>query len=111
MKLNGIVALMAISSLGVLMGCVKPDDTPAPTAQSEAAARPAASDDKLLASVRETLAAEPLLKGEKIEVTVKDGTVALSGTVATGAAKMKAEDLARSVPEVFGVDAEKLFSK
>ena len=109
-----IAALAMLVALACSMaGCTKPAGEPAAggSGQAAGAAKPASTDDKIAAAVKAKLAADPGLSKETIAVSVKDGRVALSGTVTDGSARIQAENVARSVPEVFGVDAEKLVAK
>jgi len=81
------------------------------TQEDRAALKPQQSDDAILKAVKGAFAKDPALSREKIDVTVKDGRVTLTGTVSSTALKIRAEDLAREVPEVFGVDAERLMAR
>jgi osmotically-inducible protein OsmY len=67
-----------------------------------AAAKPV-SDDFLVDTIRQKLAADPVVKGGAIEVIVKDGTVTLRGTVEEDKQKNKAEKVAKRVSGVKGV--------
>ena len=107
------LTLMAAMLACSITGCTKPTDDASgggPTAVS-GAAKPSTPDDKIAQAVKEKIAADSELKGEKIDVQVKDGRVALTGTVSSDLKRIKAEDAARAVDDVFGVDAEKLVVK
>ena len=58
-----------------------------------AAAKPV-SDDFIIDTIRQKLAADPVVKGGAIEVIAKDGVVTLTGTVDTYLKKWKAEEAA-----------------
>ena len=106
-----LTAVLIISA-----GCAKPADT-APTSgggpmQTSDGSKPGASDDTILKAVKDKFAADSDLSKEKIDIQVKDGRVALSGTVSSDAIKIKAEDTARDASDdVFGVEADKLVPK
>ena len=108
-KLTLLAALLACS----ITGCTKPTDesSGASPAAESAAARPSTPDNKIAQAVKEKFATDSELKGEKIDVQVKDGRVTLTGTVSSDLKRIKAEDAARAVDDVFGVDAEKLVVK
>lgn len=98
--LVGVVALCA--------SCGKPNEGTARVA-AEAGGQPSArSDEQILGEVKKAFAADPDLKDEPIDISVKDGRVSLKGEVSSAEIRVKAEDMARSVPEVAGVDAEGL---
>jgi len=67
-----------------------------------AAAKPV-SDDFLVDTIRQKLAADPIVKGGAIEVVVKDGAVTLRGTVEEDKQKSKAEKIAKKVNGVKSV--------
>lgn len=94
-------------------GCTKPeqDSVGSNAADSKALSKPATPDAKIESMVKGKFIADSELKNEKIQVSVKDGRVTLTGEVSSDAVRIKAEDTARSVDDVFGVDAEKLVSK
>lgn len=52
------------------------------------------SDERIMEDVRERLREDRFIDASTIEVTVKDGEVTLSGTVASRGLKYRAEDLA-----------------
>ncbi|NLI01060.1 MAG: BON domain-containing protein [Chthonomonadales bacterium] len=91
--------------------CGKPGNGATKVNTEVGAQMPAMSDDKILAEVKKAFSADPVLQNEKIEIAVKDGRVTLTGSVSSGEVRIKAEDTARAVPEVFGVDAEKLIAQ
>jgi len=105
--------IWALGALIALCGsCGKPQNGGAGSdAQEVGAQRPAIADEQILAEVKKAFAADPDLRKETIEVTVKDGRVTLVGFVSSGEVRIRAEDKVRSQPEVFGVDAEKLIVK
>ena len=70
--------------------------------QSFAAGKPV-SDDFLIDTIRQKLAADPVVKGGAIAVDVKDGAVVLSGTVEEEKQRNKAEKVARKVNGVKSV--------
>jgi len=101
------VAALAMVAMG--LGCARPDGARNAAADATSGSKaPTKSDADILADVKRAFAADPDLRKQKIQVEVKDGRVTLVGTVDDGAVRIKAEDKARAVPEVFGVDAERL---
>jgi osmotically-inducible protein OsmY len=70
-----------------------------------AAAKPV-SDDFLIDTIRQKLAADQVVKGGAIEVVVKGGVVTLSGTVEEDKQKNKAEKIAKKVNGVKSVTNE-----
>jgi len=106
------VVLPAIVALSIA-GCPKPaaEQGTGGTQPPVGVARPSSSDGRIAAAVKAKLAGDSSLRAERIDVTVKDGRVALSGTVSDGSIRIQAESAARSVDDVFGVDAEKLVVK
>lgn len=110
MRFRCAAAAMFMTILA-LPGCVKPEEKAGEPGAAAAGARPTTPDDKIAAAVKEKFAADPDLKKESIQVAVKDGRVTLTGTTSSDAAKIKAEDAARAVNDVFGVDAEKLVAR
>jgi hypothetical protein len=104
----------------VLAGCTEPQNPTSPPpgtpgsagqAQTDTGMKPAVGDDKIKEEVKKAFASDPELSKETIEIDVKDGRVILKGTVSSSQVKMKAEDAARNVPEVFGVDTGDLLLK
>jgi len=67
-----------------------------------AASKPV-SDDFISDTIREKLAADTVVKGGNIEVTVKDGAVVLKGRVEEDKQKSRAEKLAKKVSGVKSV--------
>lgn len=61
------------------------------------------SDDFLVDTIRQRLAADQIVKGGAIEVIVKDGAVTLRGTVEEDKQKNKAEKIAKKVSGVKSV--------
>jgi hyperosmotically inducible protein len=70
-----------------------------------AASKPV-TDDFLVDTIRQKLAADQVVKGGAIEVIVKDGAVTLKGTVEENAQKNKAEKIAKKVSGVKSVTNE-----
>ena len=64
------------------------------------------SDDYIVDSVRQKLAADTLVKGGNIEVLSKDGAVVLKGRVEEEKQKNKAEKIAKKVDGVKSVKNE-----
>jgi osmotically-inducible protein OsmY len=67
------------------------------------AANKPVSDDFLIDTIRQKLAADQIVKGGAIEVIVKDGAVTLRGTVEEDRQKSKAEKIAKKVNGVKSV--------
>jgi osmotically-inducible protein OsmY len=61
------------------------------------------TDDFLVDTIRQKLAADEVVKGGAIEVIVKDGAVTLRGTVDEDSQKNKAEKIAKKVSGVKSV--------
>ena len=110
--MRGSVSCLLLGAL-LLSGCTKPQETSAGNgpAAGVSQAKPNTPDEKIASAVKGKLAADSELKNEKIEVSVRDGRVTLTGEVSSDAARIKAEDTARGVDDVFGVDAEKLVTR
>ncbi|HEX4278217.1 MAG TPA: BON domain-containing protein [Bryobacteraceae bacterium] len=72
---------------------------------ASAASKPV-SDDFLIDTIRQKLAADQVVKGGAIEVVVKNGAVTLSGTVEEDKQKNKAEKIAKKVSGVKSVTNE-----
>jgi osmotically-inducible protein OsmY len=70
--------------------------------QAPAANKPV-SDDFLVDTIRQKLAADQVVKGGAIVVDVKEGQVRLSGTVEEDRQKTKAEKIAKKVTGVKSV--------
>ena len=62
------------------------------------------SDDKIYDMVRQKLANDPDVKGGSFDVTVKNGSVTMKGTVHDEHAREKAEKIARKVKGVTSVN-------
>src|SRR4030095_12061965 len=77
--------LLAISGLG---GCAKSVETPTPT------------DASITDAVRASLSTDSQLSGQKVDVTVSNGEVTLSGEVSSDAAHLQAYKLANETPGV-----------
>jgi len=86
----------ALFSALLLLAPVFPLQTPALAQQQHEVA----SDDLIADTVRQKLASDQVVKGGALEVAVKDGTVTLSGAVASEKVKARAERLARGVKGV-----------
>ena len=109
-KSNRLLMLCAAGAVGALAACSPQDRTAADkpatsTAQStmERGAdntKRAASDTAITAKVKSALLADDKVKGTKIDVETKEGTVTLTGTAATPAEKEQAERLASAVEGV-----------
>jgi|ERR1017187_5828517 osmotically-inducible protein OsmY len=67
------------------------------------AANKPVTDDFLVDTIRQKLAADQVVKGGAIEVVVKDGVVTLKGTVEEDRQKNKAEKIAKKVSGVKSV--------
>ena len=108
-----ILIMLAVVISIAICGCTKPPgNSPGAVSSAEAgAAKPAASDEKIAEAVKTKFAADPKLKGEKINVEVKDARVKLTGTISSDFAQIRAEDTAQEVDDGFGVDAEKLVAR
>lgn len=61
-------------------------------------------DLELQANVREQIISVPELKAQPIEIKVKNRTVTLTGTVASDAQKLRAEQLVQNTPKVAAVN-------
>jgi osmotically-inducible protein OsmY len=75
-----------------------------------AASKPV-TDDFLVDTIRQKLAADQVVKGGAIEVVVKDGAVTLKGTVEEDRQKNKAEKIAKKVTGVKSVSNELKISR
>ena len=75
-----------------------------------AAAKPV-SDDFISDTIRQKLAADPVVKGGAIDVVVKDGSVTLSGKVEEVKQRNKAEKIAKKVEGVKSVANELQLAK
>ena len=64
------------------------------------------TDDFLIDTIRQKLAADQVVKGGAIEVIVKDGAVTLKGSVEEPAQRNKAEKIAKKVNGVKSVANE-----
>jgi hyperosmotically inducible protein len=80
-------------------------DNAAADAPKESASLGAAMDDTAItAKVKQRLASDDRLQAAKIDVETNNGVVTLSGSAPTGELKSAAEQLARNVAEVQGID-------
>src|SRR5580658_2610192 len=75
-----------------------------------AASKPV-TDDFLIDTIRQKLAADQIVKGGAIEVICKDGAVTLKGTVEENAQKNKAEKIAKKVNGVKSVTNEIMIAR
>jgi osmotically-inducible protein OsmY len=75
-----------------------------------AASKPV-TDDFLIDTIRQKLAADQIVKGGAIEVICKDGAVTLKGTVEEPAQKNKAEKIAKKVNGVKSVTNEIMIAR
>jgi osmotically-inducible protein OsmY len=75
------------------------------------AASTPASDDFLVDTIRQKLAADQVVKGGAIEVTCKDGAVILKGKVEEMRQKSKAEKIAKKVSGVKSVENDLQIAK
>jgi hyperosmotically inducible periplasmic protein len=99
-------ALVAMLGLGA---CHGPDgqmsDSEAAAAPKESASLGAALDDiAITAKVKQRLASDERIRNVDIAVETNNGVVTLSGSAPSGDAKDAAEELARNVAEVQGID-------
>jgi osmotically-inducible protein OsmY len=122
---RGAVALLLAAGVLALGACSKPDNettmgkkvdsavakseqagtTAKAKTESAAASVAGAMDDaSITAAVSTGLAKDPDLSAIKIDVDTKGGQVTLSGPAPTAAAKARAEEIAKSVKGVSGVD-------
>ena len=116
-KPNRLLMLCVAGVVGTLAACSPQDRTaadgtkrtaPSSTAQSSVEkgaenTKRAASDTAITAKVKSALLADEKVKGTKIDVETKEGTVTLTGTAATPAEKEQAERLASAVEGVRSV--------
>ena len=77
--------LLALSGLG---GCAKSVETPTPT------------DASITDAVKASLSTDSQLSGQRVDVTVSNGEVTLSGEVSSDAAHLQAYKLANETPGV-----------
>ena len=108
LKRKSLIALGIAATLG-MTGCNRPDgqmsDSAAANAPKESASLGAAIDDTgITAKVKESLSNDARTESAKIDVETNNGVVTLSGTADTAKAKDAAEELARNVAEVKGID-------
>jgi hyperosmotically inducible protein len=116
-KSNRLLTLCAAAAIGALGACSPQDRTaadgtkrtaPPSTAQSSVErgadnTKRAATDTAITAKVKSALLADEKVKGTKIEVETKEGTVTLTGTASSPAEKEQAERLAAAVEGVRNV--------
>ena len=113
-KPNRLMVLCAAGAIAALAACSPQDRTAADakrtapatsTAQSSMErgadnTKRAASDTAITAKVKSALLADEKVKGMKIDVETKEGTVTLTGTAKSPAEKDQAERLASAVEGV-----------
>ena len=112
-KPSRLLVFCATGAIGALAACSPQDrnaaDTtrtpPSSTAQSSMErgadnTKRAASDTAITAKVKSALLADEKVKGTKIDVETKEGTVTLTGTAKSPAEKDQAERLASAVEGV-----------
>ncbi len=107
-KRTSLATIAVIAVIG-LSACKKPDgqmsDSTAADAPKESASLGAVLDDtSITAKVKQRLASDERVKSSTVDVETNNGVVTLSGTAPTGEAKSAAEELARNVAEVKGID-------
>jgi len=116
MRLVSYIAASAVTLI-LIGGCAKPSeptaggDSQAVGSSANSGLKPTSTDDSIKAAVEKKIKESPDLKGEKVEVSVKDGRVTLTGTVSSQEKRILVEDLVRGVDDVFGVDGENLVAK
>jgi len=87
--------ILAGALIALVAGC-------AATADPAAVAR-SAEDASITTRVKTRLASDPQVAATRIEVDTTNGTVQLSGVATSDTEKLRAAQIARSVPEVTGV--------
>jgi hyperosmotically inducible periplasmic protein len=116
-KPNRLMLLCAAGAIGALVACSPQDRTAADTKRTAPATstaqssvergadntKRAASDTAITAKVKSALLADEKVKGMKIDVETKEGTVTLTGTATSPAEKEQAERLAAAVEGVRNV--------
>ena len=108
LKRKSLIAFGIAATLG-MTACNRPDgqmsDSAAANAPKESASLGAALDDTgITAKVKESLSNDARTESAKIDVETNNGVVTLSGQADTAKAKDAAEELARNVAEVKGID-------
>ena len=108
LKRKTLIALGIAATLG-MTACNRPDgqmsDSAAANAPKESATLGAAIDDTgITAKVKESLSNDARTESAKIGVETNNGVVTLSGTADSAKAKDAAEELARNIAEVKGID-------
>jgi len=112
LKRKTLIAVGVAATLGMTAGmtaCKRPDgqmsDSAAADAPKESASLGAALDDTgITAKVKESLSNDARTESAKIDVETNNGVVTLSGQADSAKAKDAAEELARNVAEVKGID-------
>ena len=116
-KPNRLMVLSAAGAIAALAACSPQDRTAADTKRTAPATstaqssmergadntKRAASDTAITAKVKSALLADEKVKGMKIDVETKEGTVTLTGSATSPAEKEQAERLASSVEGVRNV--------
>ena len=116
-KPNSLMLLCAAGAIGALAACSPQDRTAADTKRTTPATstapssvesgadntKRAASDTAITAKVKSALLADEKVKGMKIDVETKEGTVTLTGKATSPAEKEQAERLAAAVEGVRNV--------
>jgi len=100
----GLIVFLSIA------GVVALQETPRPAWRVHAANKPV-SDDFLVDTIRQKLAADAVVRGGAIEVVVKDGNVTLRGKVEEDKQKNRAEKIAKKVSGVKSVMNELQLSR
>lgn len=105
---NTLMAAAIAASLGLTACNRNPgpmSDIDAASAPKESASLGAAMDDTAItAKVKQRLASDDRLKSASIDVETNNGVVTLTGSTQDTDARRAAEDLARNVAEVQGID-------
>lgn len=110
---NLLAAVTAAIAIILFAGGCRTSPGAAATNEKPAAtsAMPEKSDAELLKEVQEVFRQDPVLSKEKIAITVQDARITLVGEVSSGEVRIRAEEKAREIPDVYGVDTERLVVK
>lgn len=101
----GLASMLGLAACGKTVPPGQVSDTAAAQAPKESATIGAALDDTgITAQVKTRLASDERTKASELKVETNNGIVTLSGSVKDGDAKDAAEELARNVPQVKGID-------
>lgn len=99
----GIAATLSVAACNRNDGQMS--DSAAADAPKESASLGAAMDDTAItAKVKQRLASDERMEAAKIDVETNNGVVTLTGSAPSADAKQAAEELARNVAEVQGID-------